>query len=251
MGQYTPGFYSQYEVESTRSAQRVVPHLMELLSPGAVIDVGCGIGTWLSVFHHLGVETIRGIDGSHVHRDQLRIPSENFLGADLRSPVPTSERYDLCVSLEVAEHLPASRAEQFVSMLVSLSDVVLFSAAIPHQGGDQHVNEQWPMYWARLFAKAGYETVDWLRPRIWNDPEVEYYYAQNSLLYMSREQVERLGLQAFVASPTDANLAKVHPRKWEEANDPCHLHLKHALRGLPFAIRNMVTFRLAQLLGRR
>ena len=96
-------------------------------------------------------------------------------------------RFDLAISLEVAEHIPESSAEQFVTTLVSLAPVVLFSAAIPGQGGASHVNEQWQNYWALLFRDKGYFTVDWLRPLIWNNPKVAYYYSQNSLLFLTKE----------------------------------------------------------------
>lgn len=57
-----------------------------------------------------------------------------------------NRRFDLAMTIEVAEHLTPVRADSFVEDLTRLSDVVLFSAAIPAQGGINHVNEQWQSY---------------------------------------------------------------------------------------------------------
>lgn len=67
---------------------------------------------------------------------------------DLTQPLSLGRKFDLCVSMEVAEHLPPSRADSFVADLVGLAPVVLFSAAVPEQGGTNHLNEQWPDYGA-------------------------------------------------------------------------------------------------------
>jgi 2-polyprenyl-3-methyl-5-hydroxy-6-metoxy-1,4-benzoquinol methylase len=65
----------------------------------------------------------------------------------LIQPLDLEKEFDLVVSLEVAEHLPASAADQFVNTLVKHGKKILFSAAIPGQGGQDHLNEQWPDYW--------------------------------------------------------------------------------------------------------
>jgi hypothetical protein len=89
--------------------------------------------------------------------------------------------------LEVAEHLRASRAEGLVKMLCGLSDRVLFSAAIPFQGGTGHVNEQWQSYWARLFRRNGFAAAR-NQPNIRENRDVEIWYRNNLILY-ERAQV--------------------------------------------------------------
>ena len=63
---------------------------------------------------------------------------------DLAQPLQIDRRFDLALSLEVAEHLPPECGSEFVQTLTDLSSVILFSAAIPFQGGTDHLNEQWP-----------------------------------------------------------------------------------------------------------
>ncbi|HTU82550.1 MAG TPA: hypothetical protein VMF61_10495, partial [Candidatus Acidoferrales bacterium] len=99
--------------------------------------------------------------------------------------------FDLAISLEVAEHLPESSAASFVATLTTLAPAVLFSAAVPFQGGEHHVNERWQSYWAELFERRGYTCVDCVRPRFWNDASIEFWYRQNTLVYVRAAQLER------------------------------------------------------------
>lgn len=89
--------------------------------------------------------------------------------------------------LETAEHLPPERADSFVEDLVKLAPVVVFSAAIPGQGGTDHLNEQWPEYWAQRFRKLSYVVVDTLRMRFWSNEAMSAMYAQNSILYVRKD----------------------------------------------------------------
>ena len=71
--------------------------------------------------------------------------------------------------LEVAEHIPPECADIFVESLTwGLAPVIMFSAAVPGQGGTLHLNEQWPAYWASKFAQHGYVLIDCLRPQLWD-----------------------------------------------------------------------------------
>ncbi|MBE9076939.1 Wzt carbohydrate-binding domain-containing protein [Romeria aff. gracilis LEGE 07310] len=140
------------------------------------------------MFQAQGVE-ILGLDGSYVEADTLQIPADCFRAFDLSQSVFLNQKFDLAISLEVAEHLPEESAQAFIETLVGLSDVVLFSAAIPHQGGTHHINEQWPSYWFGLFKAKGYIGLDILRDRVWDNPDVQPWYAQNSFLFVRSDRL--------------------------------------------------------------
>ena len=118
------------EPGAARSADVVVPLVMELVAPSSVVDVGCGLASWLAAFAHFGVPRIFGVDGPWVDESTLRIPPDRFLAADLTQPLRLDEHFDLVVSLEVGEHLPADAADTFIDSLVALGPVILFSAAV-------------------------------------------------------------------------------------------------------------------------
>ena len=148
------------------------------------------------------------------------------------------------MSLEVGEHLPSESSERFVSDLTRLAPVVLFSAAIPWQGGNHHINERWQSDWAELFAAGGYEAIDAIRARVWNHPEVDYWYAQNMLIYVSSERLEEL--PALRAAHTGGPLNIVHQQMY---------HLQHTqgsglrtwARELPREARHSVVRRAGRL----
>jgi hypothetical protein len=119
----------------------------------------------------------------------LCIPQGCFRAVDLSRPFQLAEFFDLAVCLEVAEHLPKQSARGLISSLVRLAPVVLFSAAVPLQGGTHHVNEQWPAYWQDLFEQHGYRMLDLIRKEIWSKPEVQFWYRQNIFLFMREDLV--------------------------------------------------------------
>lgn len=210
---YTPAFFQAISDGSTRSARAVVPLLMSLVRPTSVVDVGCGWGKWLTVFREAGVKDVLGIDGPYVDPARTDLAANEFIPHDLTQPLTVKRRFDLAVSLEVAEHLPPEAADGFVSLLASLAPVVAFSAAIPGQGGTGHRNERWPDYWARKFAARGLLAVDAIRPAIWSHPDVEWWYAQNLLVFAApHEIVIRPPLTRALADTHLHRLNLVHPR---------------------------------------
>jgi SAM-dependent methyltransferase len=217
MRSYTKEFYQSQRAGSRRSAEAIVPLVLALVKPWSVIDVGCGLGTWLSIFEEFGVKDVFGIDGDHVDRSMLQISPERFAAFDLRKPIQIDRRFDLVVSLEVAEHLPKDCAKTFVDSLTKLGPVILFSAAIPFQGGTSHLNEQWPDYWANYFNENGYEAVDCFRKKVWQDDNVEWWYAQNILLFSKKDYLASNPLLKEEFENTHpSQLSIVHPRKYLE-----------------------------------
>jgi SAM-dependent methyltransferase len=214
---YTRAFFARQREHARSSAETVVPLVLELTGARSVVDVGCGTGTWLAAFAAHGIADVFGVDGAYVDADALEIARERFLAHDLTRPLELPRRFDLVVSLEVAEHLPADDAATLVESLTGLGPIVLFSAAIPGQGGTNHVNEQWPAYWAALFAERGYVHVDCLRRRLWHDETVEYWYAQNSFFYVSAHELSRYERLSSVRDPSErVPPALVHPTRYME-----------------------------------
>ncbi|HXW71244.1 MAG TPA: methyltransferase domain-containing protein [Methylocella sp.] len=180
---YDESFYQNQQDGSATSAQVVVPLFLSHFPCRSVVDFGCGVGSWLKEFEHNGISDYLGVDGDYVPRHLLRIPADRFLPQDLGGLSDLGREFDAACSLEVAEHLPQECAASFVAALVKAAPVILFSAAIPFQGGTGHLNEQWQSYWARLFAEHGYLPLDLLRPVIFGDRRVEWWYRQNILVF--------------------------------------------------------------------
>lgn len=196
------------------SPREIVPLIMELICPQSVVDVGCGIGTFLFAFKEVGVKRVLGIDGSWVNKNLLGkyIDAKEFLEVDLEKPIQLNKKFDLAVCLEVAEHISSSGADRLVENLISLSNIILFSAAIKNQGGQNHLNEQNLTYWKDKFAEHNYTIHDILRPRLWYNENVNYWYKQNIVLF-SRKDVRLNNIQKYQSNTI---LEIVHPGQLEE-----------------------------------
>ena len=192
---YSDKFYKiHYSDKALTSAYKVVKILREYLSFDSAIDIGCGVGQVLKACSETGTSIIRGVDGPWVKKELLMIPSECFSQYDLSQPnlrekIP-EKNFDLTISSEVAEHIDPQDTETYMDNLTSFSNVILFSAAIPGQGGVHHVNEQWPSYWIKKFSARGFVPVDCIRPIIWDDDEIRTDYRQNLMLFVKEDKLE-------------------------------------------------------------
>ncbi|MFK7932198.1 MAG: class I SAM-dependent methyltransferase [Saprospiraceae bacterium] len=175
-------------LHNTIAPREIVPKLMELFHPTSVLDVGCGLGTFLYCFKELGVSRVLGLDGEWVDKELMNpyLAPEEFKTVDLEQRFGLSEQFDLVLCLEVAEHLSPTAADRLVQSLTQAGNLVVFSAAIPLQGGDNHLNEQWLSYWEEKFAKFDYQLHDILRPLFWHNEKIFWWYKQNIVLFASK-----------------------------------------------------------------
>jgi len=212
---YTSDFYDEFKDTAYQSALVVAPLIVEATNAKSVIDIGCGIGAWLKAFREQGIDNIYGVDGPWVDLDELLIPKGKFTVRELEKSIVIDRTADLVITLEVAEHVSAASADAFVDGLVRIAPVILFSAAIPMQGGVHHVNEQWPDYWEKKFKERGFVAVDYIRRKVWADERVSFFYAQNMIVYVEKERLSNYPLleKSFIAG-NDHALSFVHPRMY-------------------------------------
>ncbi len=209
---YDGSFYEFAGDAARESAEEIVPLLLAMTGARSVVDVGCGIGTWLASFQRHHVDDVLGFDGTHVERASLEIPSERFRAWDLEQPLLIDRTFDLACCLEVAEHLSEPRADTLVDDLARLAPIVLFSAAIPLQGGIGHINERWPTYWVEKFTKRGLIVVDAIRPAVWDNNRVAMWYSQNCLLFATDDAIRAHPHLAKARAATElTQLNRVHP----------------------------------------
>ncbi len=236
---YSEGFFELFQDGSYRSAQVIVPLVLQWVEPKRVVDVGCGVGLWLAVVKEHGIEDVLGIDGDYVSRETLRIPEEHFRAIDLEKPIELREKFDLAISMEVAEHIGPQYADTFVNSLTSLSSVVLFSAAIPFQGGTHHLNEQWPDYWVRRFEKRGYVVVDCIRKHVWENSDVEPWYAQNTVLFVRETELPNYpALERERTLSSMQMLSVVHPALWVNAHTGFEQRIVRSMRKTTDIVRS-------------
>lgn len=238
---YDHAFFKSIEETSQHSAEKIVPFVLSILKAQSVVDVGCGEGSWLAQFHRHGIDDLLGLDGDYVPADVMKIPATSLVRCDLGRPFSLEREFDLAICLETGEHLPEARAAGLVADITKLAPQVLFSAAIPFQRGTHHINCQWPDYWQNLFAAHDYVAFDVIRPNLWNESAVAYWYRQNLVLYVRRDKVgenPRLSPPLAVKGPLKR---MVHPVLCEEWDG---FGFREVIGMLPVAFKKAVGRRL-------
>ncbi|MEG0109203.1 MAG: methyltransferase domain-containing protein, partial [Lachnospiraceae bacterium] len=191
---YNEFFYDENRYNSYMSAYHVFKKLLPILKPKSICDFGCGTGTWLYVAQKFGVEKVTGLDGNYVDRDLLMIDVDDFIPSDLRQPTLLNQSFDLAISLEVAEHIDAKYADIFIDNICSSSKVIIFSAAHPGQGGDEHVNEQPFSYWKHKFEVRGYTYIE-IRSLFELNQDICTWYRENIALFVKKDIAEQYNLK--------------------------------------------------------
>jgi hypothetical protein len=175
----------------------------------SVADLGCGRAGWLRVAKSMGIQKVHGYDIPEIDISQREIKENEFTPVDLSEKYSFNQAFDLAISTEVAEHIPVNGTENFIGNLVEAAPVILFSAALPYQGGLGHVNENWVEYWHGFFQERDYHCIDFLRDKLWHDPSIPYYYRQNLLLYVNRDKLNHFVGQGMIESNNPKSL--IHP----------------------------------------
>ncbi len=217
--QFPNEFFDYMDPGSRRSAASIVALLEPKLRPKSVLDVGCGRGVWPSEWRRAGVADSIGVDGPYVDRASLAIPLESFVAWDLSQPLQLNRHFDLVQSLEVAQCIDGVYADVFVDSLCRHGELIMFSAAVPGQGGERHVNEQPLQYWREKFAVRGYAAFDWIRPLMSALPKIEPWYRYNCLLYATARAAADLPPEIQATKiPTGAQVAERAPATWRMRN---------------------------------
>lgn len=193
---YDSDYYAnEVEGPAVRSAEAISQSIVQDLRPQTVVDVGCGTGALLEALRRKGCQ-VSGLEYSSAALQHCRSRNLDVRKFDLERDSPQGDRtFDVAISMEVAEHLPERISDRYVALLTALSGVIVFTAAPPGQGGNDHVNEQPSSYWISRFQALGFAHDDDLS-RVWRDSwrqqaVVAYWYYQNLMIFRRVDQTGR------------------------------------------------------------
>ena len=125
--------------------------LVSMYAPKSVIDIGCNRGIYLEGFQSAGCEVL-GIDSDEQALSKAKVPT---IRLDITNGL-NPKKYDLALCLEVLEHIEEAKSDKVISNICKGADTVVFSAALPGQGGDGHINCQQKAHWIEKFKANGY-----------------------------------------------------------------------------------------------
>ncbi len=239
---YSKNFYRTRHQDTKYAAHKILSILKNILPLRSIVDFGCGTGTWLLAAENLGFKELEGYEGNWLNKSMYKCNKATLTTHNLEDKINTIKRYDIALSLEVAEHLSAKRAHSFVEELCNIANIVLFSAAIPGQGGTHHINEQWQSYWVKKFNENNFSAYDVVRPKIWNDPKISFWYKQNILLFINNDIVSDLELQKNIPFITDI----IHPEQYLIKHDPCIIDRIKIVITLPYTLLRRIKFKISK-----
>jgi SAM-dependent methyltransferase len=186
---YTSYYFERFvEGPAKSSAPTIVKSIVSGFKPARVVDVGCGTGALLDEFKNKGCDCL-GLEYSEPGIKMCRARGLDVLKFDLEQESLGKDMriFDVAISMEVAEHLRPQYADRFVDLLTSLAPVVVFTAATPGQGGDDHVNEQPHTYWIEKFELRRFRyqqglSDDWRQ--VWKNDRVATCYYRNLMIFI-------------------------------------------------------------------
>ena len=166
--------------------ENVADRIIESLHPTTVLDVGCAVGYLVAALRDRGVEAY-GIDASEFAISKVREDIKPFCRVcsvldDLPYDLP--KKYDLVITIEVAEHLYEEDSRRFIDNICKYSDQIIFSSTPDDFSEKTHFNVQQPEYWAKKFAENGFLKV--------LTYDATYISPQASLFIRCNNKIERV-----------------------------------------------------------
>lgn len=237
MTQYPSDWHDKFGKKTQDSANIILSRLSKLWNIESCVEVGCGQGHWSDAALKLGCKKIHAMDGPWNDPDNLIIDKQFYESKAIDRSFVIEGQYDLAICLEVAEHVDSKYCMDLVNQLTRSAKLILFGASIPHQGGFGHINEQWQGWWAEKFLNASFVAFDIIRPAIWTDDRVHYWYKQNAILYVHKDIADQIDIHqaGFCNNWSNGELVYdlVHPEKYLSFAEHDQISLKMLVRKLP------------------
>lgn len=240
---YPSAWHASFADVTSNSARLILSFLQNFVRLDSMLELGCGEAHWSANALSLGTQTVCAVDGPWNNKERLNVASSQYIEAEINRNFNVPGKFDMAICLEVAEHVDMNFATKTVSILSEASDVVLFGAAIPYQGGFGHINEQWPSWWNEKFLLAGFRPYDVIRPKFWNHPDIHYWYKQNTILYI-REGAKNIDLEKLSSLKDWGNgeyvMDIVHPEKFLSVASYSEVSILRFLKKLPKHLKKRI-----------
>lgn len=173
---------TRYNYESAKKILSVIVPLLPKVS--SVLDLGCGLGAWSSVLEEQLNPKLELIDHPATPIEELLVEDKSvFKPLNLDISLPCEGQRDMILCIEVLEHFKEEVALRLHDFICNSTDLVLFSAAVPGQGGIGHINCRRHSYWHDKFSNRGFKYFDGFKSEIVHDQAIPFWLRQNLFIY--------------------------------------------------------------------
>jgi SAM-dependent methyltransferase len=185
-------FLFENTTNSTESSEIIINSLWPYFKGlNSFLDLGCGMGAWSAEFEKRGIDFFFCYDHPSLPKQNLLIKNkENFYPIDLEKSLPPKNKVDFAICIEVLEHFKNNRSLELLNFLTNSSDLILFSAAVPFQKGQGHINEKNHSFWHDQFQMRGYQFFDGFKrgELMKKSDRNNFFHFQNTFLYFRPEK---------------------------------------------------------------
>lgn len=186
---YNDKYYNRHFVQYREWEKSIGKHIFDTIRPSSIIDLGCGVGSYLEGALHAGCKDIKGIELSYVMAKKYIVEdvSPYISEGDATDDLGIDRRFDCVVSFEVAEHIDPEGTEKFIENLINLSNnYIVMTAAPPGQSGTGHINLRNKSFWINTIEEKGFlfqdQLVELFWP-IWKTFGTERYILKNLMVF--------------------------------------------------------------------
>jgi hypothetical protein len=153
---YSTAFHKAIESDELPQAVRVADYIQKYIKPSVFYDFGCSTGLYLrEVKKRLPTIESRGFEFS---KDAVAVAlCPDVIETDLTLPLSLEKQPNtLGLCLEVLEHIEDTHWKEVLTNLTKTCNTLIFSAALPGQGGTGHINCRPRIDWIRRFHELGW-----------------------------------------------------------------------------------------------
>jgi hypothetical protein len=185
---YSESFYSSVGSRASIAASIVMGSVKQWYSPSSIVDYGAGPGVWsieaAKVFPNASVLAL-DYEAATIFSEEFESKRpKNLITLELNFEEEKSipvVNLDMAICVEVLEHLSEEAANRVFNSICSTAGIVIFSAAVPGQGGTGHINEKPKNYWVSRFVENDFLVFDTFAQNL-QHPQVPDYYRNNCFL---------------------------------------------------------------------
>jgi hypothetical protein len=176
--------YDKMWQEEMPFAKRLAEWIKFWLNPEFVVDLGCGPGMYVHALNEIDVEAV-GYDTDERIKDKQNLYQQSIFDLDSISGIA-----NVALCIEVAEHIKEKLSRQIVKSCLGILErrgILIWSAAIPGQGGVGHINCQPKEYWHNIFRACGAIRLHELEEDMLSSIRRGYHmgwFTQNAMIFM-------------------------------------------------------------------
>jgi len=186
---YSYKYYNRHLVKYKEWENDVGKYIFNTFSPDSILDLGCGVGSYIEGALLAGCKKVLGIelnfDNAKEYFTDLICPY--IISGDVTINLKLQCKFDCVISFEVGEHIEPDGTQGFINNLTSYTNkYIIFTAASPGQRGTGHINLLDKNIWIESVVKKGFvyrgDLVDKCKID-WKEFNVESYIIKNLMIF--------------------------------------------------------------------